>query len=464
MKPGLKVVAALCLALGMAGGFAPPAVAGPAGGAPKEAIEVGPEGLTRIAMIALANGHPDIARKAALSLIARNPEDFGAQILLSHAARDLGDYAEAAAAARKALSLARNDGQKTQASFAMAQARSSAGNRTAAQFWLRRAAQTAPTPQIRAQAIRDFRYVRMRNPWTVNLDFGASPSSNVNGGTGADTIWIYGLPFTLSGDSQALSGLEEHASLSVERTVIENERHVARLGFNLAGRTYTLSDAAKRKAPGAQGSDYAFWASEIYLAQRWHATRGRDEWDLRLLAGHNDYSGAPLSNYLGFDAGRSFTFGADRALHLGTTVQRQWRLDNDVNSSVLRMADLDWRQRLGPGVFSFGLFGGQAASDARTVASIRKGVSLGYDLAKPVFGAALSFDLGYERRDFGLMPFDSENRTDHRVTLGATAFLRDHDYLGFAPELGLTYTRNRSNSVLYDSRDMSFSMRLRSAF
>lgn len=427
-------------------------------------MEVGPEGLASIARIALANGHPDVARKAALSLLARNPADFDAQMLLSHAARDLGDFAEAAAAARKATALAQNDAQKTQAAFAMAQARSSAGNRTAAQFWLRRAAQTAPTPEIRAQAVRDFRYVRMRNPWSVNLDFGASPSSNVNGGTGADTIWIYGLPFTLSGDSQALSGLEEHVSLSVERTVFENERHVARLGFNLAGRTYTLSDAARRKAPGAQGSDYAFWASELYLTQRWHAARGRDEWDLRLLAGHNDYGGAPLSNYLGLDAGRSFTFGPTRALHLGATIQRQWRLDNDSNSAVLRMADLDWRQRLGPGVFSFGVFGGQAASDARSVASIRKGVSLGYALAKPVFGAELRFDLGYERRDFGRMSFDSENRTDHRVTLGATAFLRDHDYLGFAPEVGVTYTRNGSNSVLYDSRDMSFSLRLRSAF
>jgi len=423
-----------------------------------------PDEAQREAVKALESGHPDLAFGLAQALTARDPKAFSTQLLLSYAARDTGRTDLARQAGRAAWGLAANDSQRHSAALALAQAQSSAGHRTIAQFWLRRAVELAPTPAERARDIRDFRYVRSRNPWTFTLDAGVSSSSNVNGGTQTDTIWIYGLPFTLSGDAQALSGLESHASLSVQRTVAETEGHLFRLGGNLAGQGYRLSSEAKALAPDAEGSDYAFWASEAYLTGRIRAARGKDEWDLRVLAGHNDYGGAALSNYANLGVGRGFGFEGGRSLHLGASYERQWRLDSEAKSASLRFATLDWQQPLGPGRASIGLSLGQIASDSNEVAHIRKGISFGYDLARPVLGAQIGLSAGYERRDYGPIAFSTEDRTDHKLTLEADALLRNHQFMGFAPEIGLGYQRTRSNWALSDSRALNLSVRVKSAF
>lgn len=429
-----------------------------------EQVTLTPEALGQTISQLLLRGQPAQAWPLARALAKARPQEFSVQLLLSYAARDTGRYPQALAAGKAAWALAADDRQRTDAALAIAQAQSSSGNRTAAQFWLRRAAQVAPDPATRSRVIRDFRYVRARNPWTVWLDFGAMPSSNINGGSGADTITIFGIPFTLSGDAQALSGLETHGTLSVQRTVAESERHLWRLGANLAGKGYQLSSSAKAQAPGAKGSDYAFWAAEAFVGGQIRAKRPEDEWDIRALLGHNEYGGAALSNYASVDFGRTLSFGEAKSLHLGGYLERQWRLDSAKNSATLRFADLEWRQPLGRGRLSLGLTLGQVMSASDQVAHIRKGASLGYALARPVLGADLSLSAGYERRDFGLIPFGTENRTDHRLSLEASALLRSQQFMGFAPEVSLSYLRNRSNSVLSDSRDVSVSVRVKSAF
>jgi tetratricopeptide (TPR) repeat protein len=427
-------------------------------------VTLNAEQMHALASRELMAGRPQNALPLAEALVAAHPDDFGAQLLLSYAARDLARFDQAEAAARRAWDLAANGEQKSSAARTIAQALSSRGARTRAQFWLRRAAQVAQTPQSKAVAIRDFRYVRARNPWSVNFDIGVSPSSNVNGGSNADTIWIYGFPFALSGDAQRLSGTEFHASVNVERTIAETKGHLTRLGFNLGGRTYRLSEDALSKAPTARGSDYAFWALEAYLSNRWKSTASPGEWDLRATAGHNEYGGAALSNYLQFNGGRRFDFEGARSLRIGASIETQWRLDSTANSAELGSVSLDYRQRIAAGIWSLGVVAGQVNSDAVTIDHDRVGVSLGFEFSKPILGTELSLSAGYEARKYGIMPFDTFDRHDHRTTIGLSAVLSEQSYMGFAPEVGLTYTRNRSNSTLYDSTDFGVSLRLRSTF
>ncbi len=424
-----------------------------------------PDGLRQVAMMALEAGKPAIARDAAQALLARDPQDLRAALILSQAQRDLGAYGAAVRTARRVWQQADDDGLKMGAAFAAAQAQSSAGHRTIAQFWLRRAVQVAPTPRARATAIRDFQYVRARNPWSLTLDVGVTPSSNINGGTDVDKIWVYGLPFTLSGDTQALSGYETHAALSAQRTVAESKDHLYRLGMNLVGKTYQLSSEARDQAPTARGSDYAFWASEVFLNGRIRAGRGTDEWDLRFVLGHNDYGGAALSNYGSLGVGRGFDFGKDRSLHLGGYIERQWRLDSDDRSAVLRFANGAWSQKMGPGTASLSLTFGDVDSDARDVKHIRKGVTLAYDFQKPILGAGLGVSLGYERRDYGrVSSLLGEDRTDKTLAVGVEALLRDRQFMGFAPELDLSYKNTDSNWALGSSNNLSLSLRIKSTF
>lgn len=430
--------------------------------------EISPENLREAASIALRTQRPEVAFEAAQALLTRDSQDFPAQLLLSYAARDLGRFDTARSAARAALRLAKTEAQRHDATLALAQAQASAGRQTAAQFTLRRAIENAPNPQAKAEAIRDFRYVRARNPWTVQVDLGVSPSSNVNGGTEADTIWLYGLPFTLSGDAQALSGAAWSGALSVTRTVAETERHLFRLGVTLAGQDYTLSSSAEQQAPQADGSDYAFWAVETHLTGKWRAggaagQRG-DEWDMRLLTGHNDYGGAPLSDYASLGFGRSLTLGGSQSLHLGASLERQWRADADDRSAVLRFASLDWQRGLGAGVMSLGLDLGEVASESDEVAHQRMGLRFGHEWGQPILGAKLRLSGGYERRDYGAMMPGQPDRTDHRMTLGADALLQNQDFMGFAPEVGLGYAQTNSNWALAKSQGVTLSLRVKSAF
>jgi hypothetical protein len=397
------------------------------------------------------------------ALVADDPDDFGTRLLASYAARDAGETGRAADHAGAAWKLAQDDGQKHAAAMAMAQAKSSGGARSSAQFWLRRAAQAAPDAARRKLALRDFNYVRARNPWSYRFDFGVAPSSNINGGTASDTIWLFGLPFTLSGDSQALSGVETRLSFGVERTVQESAQAKTVLGANLAGRFYRLSSEARALAPGAEGSDYNFTALEAYVGHRRKAGQG-GEWDGRLTLGHNDYGGAPMSNYLRFDGGRTLALGRGQQLRFGVVVENQIRLDAALNSALVRGASVEWSRGLGPGVAHLGARLSDVASDAVAVDHVSRALSLSYDLSRPVLGAALSLSASYETRDYGAIWTTPDGRKDQRLNLGARALMRNLDYMGFAPELGVNYTRNRSNSVLHDSREIGLSLGVKSTF
>ena len=72
----------------------------------------------------------------------------------------------------------------------MAQAQSSSGRKTLAQYWLRRAVEVAPTPATEARAIRDFKYLRATNPWSTRISFSITPDSNVNDGSANETSFL----------------------------------------------------------------------------------------------------------------------------------------------------------------------------------------------------------------------------------------------------------------------------------
>ncbi|MPL82862.1 hypothetical protein SDC9_28811 [bioreactor metagenome] len=453
---------ALCLLGALALGGAGPALAGTAatGGA---GIEVAPEGLYEIARAALVHGRPAVAREAALALLARNPRDLRAELLLSQAERDLGNFAAARAAAKRVWAGAGDGAQRYAAALARAQAEASDGRRTIAQYWLRRAVQEAPNDAARRRAIQDFRYVRARNPLSFRLDFGVAPSSNVNGGSSSDTLWLYGIPFTLPGSAQALSGLEYRLSANLEYTVSESPAQRTVLGVNIGGRSYQLSSSSERKAPGVKGSDFAFFATEAYLTQRRRAAGG-GEWDGRLTAGHNVYSGAPLSDYLRVEGGRSWAIAPGRQLRLGTSFERQWRRDDDRNSATLSGLDTQLTQRFRFGELMVGAEIEQVQSPSSQVDHDRAALSLGYQLAKPVAGVSLGLSAGLDWRDYAHSPYATDGRRDTELSLGVQGVLSQAGYMGFAPELGLRYVHTNSNVSLYESDEIGVTLRLRSAF
>lgn len=453
----------LCLSL--VAGLALPAGAETA---PRAAASAGTsvvtaQSLHQIAQRALEAGRPEIARDAARALLQRDPADTEALMILSRAERDLGQFDAARAAARRAWSGADTEAERYRAALLRAQAEASDGRRTISQYWLRRAAQSAPDKAAKDRAIQDFRYVRARNPLSFQLDFGLSPSSNINNGSSSDTLWLYGIPFALSGAAQALSGLEMRAGANVERTVVETETRLTRIGASFGGRAYRLSGEARDQAPEVTAGDFAFWALEAYLTERRRIAQG-GEWDWRLTAGHNDYGGAALSDYLRFQGGRSWRIDPKRQIRLGASAEQQWRRDDSRNSATLGGVDLTYMQRFEAGDLMLAFNLGQVESDSSQVDHESARIGVEYRLAEPIGGIDWGVSAGLGYNDYDRSPYSTRGRQDTELRLGVSAVINQANYMGFVPELGLDLVHNQSNISLYDRNEMGMSLRLRSAF
>lgn len=170
---------------------------------------------------AALGGNFPLARDLALALLEANPNDRSALIVLAAVQPRLGDPRAGRAAGARAFGLSKTDAQRYEAARLTALAAANEDRFTLNQFWLRRAAVHAPTPQAFAQTRENYRGVRARNPFTANLAFSVTPSNNVNGGTDGSCLFIPGLedingdPICglLSGDAQALPGITAAADV-----------------------------------------------------------------------------------------------------------------------------------------------------------------------------------------------------------------------------------------------------------
>ena len=429
-----------------------------------EPVALTPDQLLRTGQSAIDARRPDVAAEIADALLLRDPNDAAALVLKSRALRDLGRFDEARATAKLAWQNSDSRTDQHDAALARAQAEASDGRRTISQLWLRRAIDLAPDDKARTEAMRDFRYVRARNPLRLTFGFGIAPSSNINGGSSAQTLWLYGIPFTLSGDAQALSGTEARLSFGVDYRISADKHHQTRIGANLTSQTYWLSSEAKRKAPLADADDYAFAAAEVYVSHQVQPEGWEAPWDARMTLGHNTYGGSALSNYARVDVGKDIALPGKQGARVAAGLERQWRLDREDRSATVQSVEARYGREVAGGGLAFGAKASRVRSASSSIDHTAFGVTADYALARPVAGAKLGLHFNAEARDYDSSPYDPSGREDLKLGIGVSALLQDLDYMGFAPEVSLNATRTNSNVALFETRDLGVSIGLRSAF
>lgn len=436
-----------------------------AGAALSEPARLSPDQMRSAAATAVASGDDAAALRLAEALLARDPSDGYALIVKARAARNLGQYDLAIATGRAAWAAAETDADRYAAAMVTAQALSSAGRRTWAQFWLRRAAQTAPDDQREALAARDFRYVRSRNPWSTQLHFAITPSSNVNDGSESDTIVIGGVPFLLSGSAQALSGVELAYGGAVRYRFRTEGGPMMHLGGRLTGRAYRLSAEAKDQAPDLSAADLAYQSGEIELGLRWPGQGKRGVTSLDLALGKSFYGGDPLADIARAELGQSFALSPRMGVKLTVSGEGQWRQDNAIYDSTVITGFAELGRRLESGDrLTLGVGLRDSLSDAAAVAHDAQIVTLSYDRAKPLAGAYFSASLTYERRDYDKPLYGGTPREDDRFRLGLSMLLPEFAQYGFAPEIGVNAVSNSSNVSLYETEEVGVTVGFRSAF
>lgn len=255
------------------------------------------------------------------------PGDFTAHIVASRSYRDLGQADAALAEALTASKLASNDAERFTSSLLVAQALSTAERRFEAQLWLRWAANQAPNERARAVAMRDFRYVRSRNPVKLDFSFNVAPSNNINNGSSADLVTIFGLPAVLSGDAKALSGTRISTGAELTWRFPATERKRARAALSFYHQTHILSDEAQVQAPLAEDEDFDYTSLTASYRQDLNFGAGTGLWGWKVSAGRSWYGGDPLSDFVALGLDRTIALEGVGNLTVATGIQHQVYVD-----------------------------------------------------------------------------------------------------------------------------------------
>lgn len=420
---------------------------------------------SRVLAIGLVQGgKPAAARAVALMLLRADPADVTALIVLARAARDLGQSDQAIAAGRRAFRLAEGGPDRFAAAMVTAQALSAGDRRGAAQFWLRRAAQVAPDAARRAVAVRDFGYVRSRNPVSAQLSFGATPSSNINGGPTTPTVVIGGFEF-INPDAVPLSGVGVNLGASVGYRIDTGPRSHVEIGIAARTTQYVLSSGARIAMPDADAADYATAGLDGSLTwQQASADRaGRVQVS---LSGGQDWSGGAVLAQSWSLSGR-----IDRAIspvtrlgfHLTATSTR--RTDEALRSSRQAEAGLRWSRALasGDGLAVTAVLA-RSWSDAASIAHRSLAVGVDYQVGRPVGGMEVAVVLKVEARDYDRPLYTATPRADLTVEAGVMLTVRAAEFYGFAPQVGVVAARTRSNVAMFDTERIELRLAVKSVF
>jgi tetratricopeptide (TPR) repeat protein len=443
------------------------AVAALCAGSAAAQVEVAVEDARGLAVTLEAQGQREAAASVAASLLERDPNDAAAWIVIARIRRSEGDLDGALEAARRANANAATDDERYAAAVELAAGNFLQDRGLVAQFWLRRAAQVAPTEELREAAIENFQAVRAQTPWSYSIGFSVVPSSNVNNGSTAERIEIAGLPFVLSGDARALSGLEITLTGSVRYRFEGFDDQPAQIFAGMALQRVVLSDDAKEQAPEADAADYAFDAFEVGFSQV------VSSWDedvvvrLDTLVGRNRYGGEPLSNYARGGVVTNWAIGERSLVTVAASLERQVRFDQSDRSAWVTRLDARRIWQVNDRGDVFGIGGGlrRANSDSIEIENDAILFSADYTWEEPVIGpATLGLGLDLEYRDYPASPYTTDGRQDTFAAVRATLGAPGWNFYGFGPTLTVEASRTESNVSLYDARDFGVRLGVTSVF
>ena len=459
--PGLAAALALCL------------VTDPAPAAGSDPVQLTPGQMRVAASDSLAVGAPQQALALADALLARDAQDLPALLIRARALRDLGQTDAAKTAARQAWDLAEEDPDQFASAMVMAQVLSTAGQKTRAQLWLRRAVEIAPHENLEAMAIRDFKYVRATNPWSSRFSFSITPDSNINNGSAYRTSFLnyeltealFGQPvqYQLTGAAVALSGIEFELGADTRYRFWQTATRAQDLYLSLDYRHFELTGDAKSEAPGVKGSDFDF--ASVFAGYGYRAFNfGEDgEFAFRADAGQSWYGYEQFARYLRASALQSYALTGTTRINGRIAGEWQYGINTaDVNTYSAET----WAAHFFPNGRQLRVVLSGAVTDSPVASEeyVEAGLGASLVLGEIFDGAGLQMGLDYRGRDYDVSPHSPDGRQDHRVSASATVIFTGLDYFGFNPTMTVYAQNTESNIALYEARRFGINFGIQSAF
>ncbi|MDO9524344.1 MAG: hypothetical protein Q7J57_02205 [Gemmobacter sp.] len=419
---------------------------------------------------AIGARRPDVALYIATRLLDRDPRDAYGHYLKARAHLDMGQMNAANAAGRSAFRHAASPTQRFESARITALSAFNLDQFSTAQWWLRRAGDTAPNGTDRARTQRDHAAVQARNPLRVALQFSVVPSSNVNNGAGSRFNIIDGIPVVgvLSPDAQALAGVVAEADLRASYRVRQSAKSETRLtaGFNI--RDVTLDSAAKAAIAALGPMDFGAQRVELGATHIYRASP-RDQLVLGGLVGRQWYGGRQNYDFARLSAGMLRAVAERTAVGADAMIEHR-NITNSTRTEhafALR-ASVTQRLRGDGGLLVGALFYSGHRTTLIGRSSNTVGASLSWDLGQVIGPAQVSMNLRASRSLYpdytiGVIAVPG-GRRDDILSAAISLSFPQVSYAGFAPMVTISGTRSQSNVSRFTTSERAITLGLRSQF
>lgn len=431
-----------------------------------------------LARAALKSGDASLANQIARRILAQNPNDPLALLIIAATGPDLGEARigrlSGGAAWRHAQHLPpalRYEIARHTARAAMVE-----GRPAFAEVWLRRAVDTAPDTEARDRSQSDLASLRASRPLSLRLSGNLTPSSNVNSGAGGSQFLIDGIhPIgPISSTGQELAGLRANVTAEISLRPIQRPKSRTELGLALHLNRHWLSPEAQAKVdsdpmlagqPRFTGADMDTTVIEGRLRHA-VAIRGAKAPVRFAVSASQTWLAQEARPSLALSATLPLMASKTSGLDLGINIRRQWHVRGaPTDLIVLRLAG---GAEVGPGSFNYSLAISQQMRAGDVNSSFDEvQAELGYQM-KQTGPVRLGGGLFFSSRDqeYQLLPTVNvtNGRHDRRVGLSLTVGLPEITLMGLEPVLSVTGQRNFSNLSRFDTRELALGLGLAARF
>lgn len=424
-----------------------------------------------IATRALFAGETELALQIAQAILAQQPDDRAALMIVAAAAPRLGNPEAGRQAGARAFAVSTTDIEKYEAARLTALAAANEERFTLATYWLRRALIVAPNDAEEARTLQDARAVSRRNPWSFNVSGSLVPSNNVNGGAESDESSAPGNPTgTLSEDAIALSGWRGSLDFSTQYRLQENpkSRTIAALRYRLSRAWVTEDTTVPNEAFDTESLEFSLRHDRVLESGTISAnvTRGVFSYqDLDLAA--------QSTETLKYDLLR---FGLDRRFAVAENAMMTLSYSREnLDYEATGIGEVN-RNTFGTSL-TFGLASGDQISgsfsytdsvgDSVNYTSETHSLRVIYGWAEPIGPISLSAGGGIrwaDYPDYQILNPVTGGRQDKTLFAEANIGFPDVSYAGFTPGLRVDISDTESNVSRFDRTTFSVGLTVRSQF
>jgi hypothetical protein len=395
----------------------------------------------------IAKGRPNEARTRLLVLEKARPDN--SQVLFLIALLDMADK-DHDAAIRRLHRILVNEPDAVRVRLELGRAYFESGDYNNAERQFRFARAGSLPPPVVANIDRFLHVIRGRKTLNFGLTISIAPDSNLNAGPATDTVSLYGIPFQLSQDAKANSG--------VGLTVAANAEWVPRLSRRMKLRMGAQAYRAQYRESNFNDMTVTAYAGPRINLRRW-------EFNLLGNVGRRWYGGRTYTDMAGVGADATYFINTRMGLGAGFNFNHfDYPQNPDQNGNGRNVAFSYFYTPTPSSIVRASMAIGRQQARVASYANHSRQIGLNYTRE---FKGGITLGLAPTHSriayDAPLAAFNAR-RIDHQYTGQATLLYRRIDLGGFTPRLVYTYTHNESTIPLYRFSRSRWEIGITSAF